>query len=211
MAIRYLVIEGNIGAGKTSLCCAIAKKMNAKLILEQFAENPFLPKFYKDPERFAFTLELSFLADRYKQLSKELDSYSLFDELIVSDYYFIKSLLFAASTLNDDEYKLYRQIFDIIDSRIPKPDLYVYLHKNTSNLLKNIKQRNRDYEQNISENYLLDIEKNYFKYFKQRSDLKILIIDTNNIDFVNCEKHLKKIVNSIFSANYKEGINRIIL
>ncbi len=211
MVIRYLVIEGNIGAGKTSLCHIIAQQKNAKLILEQFADNPFLPKFYKNPERYSFTLELSFLADRYKQLKKELENYDLFTDLIVSDYYFSKSILFAASTLQQDEYRLYRQIFDIIYNRIPSPDLYVYLHKSVDNLMENIKIRGRNYEQNISKEYLGNIEKQYFKFFKQHSNLKILLIDTNNIDFVNNEKHCNNIKDAIFNKTYPYGINRIIL
>jgi len=211
MAIRYLVIEGNIGAGKTSLCQKIADRKNAKLILEQFAENPFLPKFYENPERYSFSLELSFLADRYKQLKKELDNYDLFSELIVSDYYFVKSLLFASSTLDEDEYNLYRQLFDIIYSRIPTPDLYVYLHKSADSLLKNIKTRGREYEQSISRDYLLSIEKEYFKFFKQHENLKILLIDTNNLDFVNNDKDYKSIEKAIFSESYSNGITNIIL
>ncbi len=211
MVIRYLVIEGNIGAGKTSLCQMISKQKNAKLILEQFADNPFLPKFYQNPERYSFTLELSFLADRYKQLKKELENYDLFSELIVSDYYFSKSILFAASTLQQDEYQLYRQIFDIIYNRIPSPDLYVYLHKSVDNLMENIKLRGRNYEQNISKDYLSGIENEYFKFFRQHSNLKILLIDTNNIDFVNNNTHCSNIMDVIFNKTYQNGINRIIL
>lgn len=210
MAIRYLVIEGNIGAGKTSLCSKIAELKNAKLIFEQFEDNPFLPKFYKNPERYSFTLELSFLADRYKQLKKELENYSLFNELVVSDYYFSKSLLFASSTLDNDEYKLYRQIFDIIYSRIPSPDIYVYLHKNTDKLLNNIKKRGREYEKNITSEYLLGIEKEYFKFFKQNPNLKILVLDTNNIDFVENQRDFDTIIDLIFNRTHKFGINRVL-
>lgn len=210
MDLRYLVIEGNIGAGKTSLCNKIASERNAKLILEQFADNPFLPKFYQNPDRYSFPLELSFLADRYNQLKKNLESFDLFNELIVSDYFFMKSLIFSSSTLQEDEYKLYRQLFDIIYSSLPKPDLYVYLHKSAENLIKNIKLRGRDYEQNISFEYLKSIENGYFSFFKQQSNLKILIIDTNTIDFVNNKQDYKKIVNTIFDGDFNNGINRII-
>ncbi|HNQ66877.1 MAG TPA: deoxynucleoside kinase [Bacteroidales bacterium] len=210
MDLRYLVIEGNIGAGKTSLCNKIASERNAKLILEQFADNPFLPKFYKNPERYSFPLELSFLADRYNQLKKNLESFDLFSELIVSDYFFMKSLIFSSSTLQEDEYKLYRQLFDIIYSSLPKPDLYVYLHKSVDNLISNIKLRGREYEQDISFEYLKSIENGYFNFFKQQNSLKILIIDTNTIDFVNNKRDYKMLVNTIFDGNYKEGINRIV-
>lgn len=211
MDLRYLVIEGNIGAGKTSLCKLIAEKRKAKLFLEQYAENPFLPKFYENPERYSFPLELSFLADRYNQLKNNLSSFDLFNELIVSDYFFMKSLIFSAHTLQEDEYRLYRQLFDIIYSTLPKPDLYIYLHKNTELLLKNINKRGRDYEKNISAEYLKGIETGYFNFFKQQNQLKIVIIDTNNIDFVNNPEDLNEIEKAIFNNDYEVGISRIIL
>ena len=211
MDLRYLVIEGNIGAGKTSLCKLIAEKRKAKLFLEQYADNPFLPKFYENPERYSFPLELSFLADRYNQLKTNLSSFDLFNELIVSDYFFMKSLIFSANNLQEDEYKLYRQLFDIIYSTLPKPDLYVYLHKNIDLLLKNICKRGRDYEKNISAEYLKSIETGYFNFFKQQSQIKIAIIDTNNIDFVNNPNDLEKIENAIFDNEYEIGITRIII
>lgn len=211
MDLRYLVVEGNIGAGKTSLCKLIAEKHKAKLFLEQYAENPFLPKFYENPERYSFPLELSFLADRYNQLKNNLSSFDLFNELIVSDYFFMKSLIFSAHTLQEDEYRLYRQLFDIIYSTLPKPDLYVYLHKNIDLLLKNINHRGREYEKNISAEYLKGIETGYFNFFKQQSQIKIVIIDTNNIDFVNNTDDFASIENAIFDNKYEVGITRIIL
>ena len=211
MDLRYLVIEGNIGAGKTSLCKLIAEKHKAKLFLEQYADNPFLPKFYENPERYSFPLELSFLADRYNQLKNNLSSFDLFNELIVSDYFFMKSLIFSAHTLQADEYRLYRQIFDIIYSSLPKPDLYVYLHKNIDMLKKNISKRGREYEKNISAEYLKGIETGYFNFFKQQSQMRIAIIDTNNIDFVNNPADLMKIENAIFDNEYEIGMTRIIL
>lgn len=211
MDIRYLVIEGNIGVGKTSLSKLIAERKKGRLFLEQYAENPFLPKFYENPERYSFPLELSFLADRYNQLKNNLSSFDLFNELIVSDYFFMKSLIFSAHTLQEDEYRLYRQLFDIIYSTLPKPDLYIYLHKNIDLLLKNISKRGREYEKNISAEYLKGIETGYFNFFKQQNQMRIVVIDTNNIDFVNNEEDLKKIENSIFDNEYPVGITRIIL
>ena len=211
MDLRYLVIEGNIGAGKTSLCKLISERRKAKLFLEQYADNPFLPKFYENPERYSFPLELSFLADRYNQLKTNLSSFDLFNELIVSDYFFMKSLIFSSHNLQEDEYKLYRQLFDIIYSTLPKPDLYVYLHKNIDLLLKNICKRGRDYEKNISAEYLKSIETRYFNFFKQQSQMRIAIIDTNNIDFVNNPNDLEKIENAIFDNEYETGITRIII
>ncbi len=211
MNIRYLVIEGNIGAGKTSLSKLIAERKKGKLFLEQYAENPFLPKFYENPERYSFPLELSFLADRYNQLKNSISSFDLFNELIVSDYFFMKSLIFSAHTLQEDEYKLYRQLFDIIYSTLPKPDLYVYLHKNTDLLLKNISKRGREYEKNITAEYLKGIENGYFNFFKQQNQMKIVVIDTNNIDFVNNPDDLIKIEDAIFNNEYEIGITRLIL
>lgn len=209
MKLRYLVIEGNIGAGKTSLSEKIAEDFNAKLILERFADNPFLPKFYENPDKYAFPLEMSFLADRYNQLKNQLDQYDLFNNFIVSDYYFVKSLIFSANTLKEDEYQLYRKLFDIIYSKLPKPDLYVYLHKNIYNLLENIKKRGRCYEQNISSEYLKRIEDGYFKFFNQEPELNFLIIETDNIDFVNNEDDYKKVVECIFNFDRFRGIKRV--
>ncbi len=210
MKYNFVVIEGLIGAGKTTLSKMINEKFNSKLILEQFADNPFLPKFYNNPDKYSLQLELSFLAERYQQLKNELSQGDLFHDFILSDYYFTKSLIFAKSTLQNDEFNLFRNLFNIIHSSIPKPDLYVYLHLNTENALKNIKQRNRNYEQTITKLYLNNISKNYFEYFKQEQNIKFLLIDTNGIDFVNNKTDFEYIINIIFNTNYKEGINRII-
>ncbi len=208
---NFIVIEGNIGAGKTSLSKMISEEYNAKLILEQFAENPFLPKFYKDPEKYSFQLETSFLIERYSQLKSDLQNLDLFKSFLVSDYFFSKSMIFAKNTLKGDEYQLYRKIFNVIYSSLPKPDLYVYLHVSVDKLMENIKKRGREYEQEIKSDYLSKIQKGYFNYFKQRSDFKFLIIDTNNINFVNNQADYKQITDIIFNSKYKKGINRIVL
>lgn len=207
----YIVIEGNIGAGKTTLSTRIASDYNGRLILEHFADNPFLPKFYNDPEKYSFPLELSFLASRYKQLNEELGSPDLFKSFTVADYYFMKSLVFAASTLRGDEYNLYRQIFYIIYGALPKPDIYVYLHVTPARLLENIKTRGRVYEKSITEEYLKKIQDSYFTFFRQNTDNKYLIIDINNIDFVREEKYYNKIIETIFSHDYHNGLNMVIL
>jgi len=209
--LNYIVIEGNIGAGKTSLSKMIAKEFNAKLILEQFADNPFLPKFYKEPDRYSFQLELSFLAERYQQLNKELTSRDLFRPFTVADYYFMKSLIFAQATLKEDEYNLYRQIFNIIYKSIPKPDLYVYLHVDVKNLAKNIAKRGRDYEKGISEDYLAKLQEGYFDFFKQQNDITYLVIDSNNMDFVENQEDYAKVKELIFKNDYPIGINRITI
>ncbi len=181
---NYIAFEGNIGAGKTTLTTRIAEDFNAKTVLERFADNPFLPKFYEDENRYAFTLEMSFLADRYKQLSDDLAQFDLFKEFIVADYHIFKSLIFAKITLTEDEYRLYRILFDIINREMPKPDLYIYLYQNSERLLQNIKKRGRSYEQKIPLDYLDKINSGYLDYIKSQTELNVLIIDVSNRDFV---------------------------
>ncbi len=209
--MQFLVIEGNIGAGKTTLASMLAEDYNAKLVLEQFADNPFLPKFYHDQERYSFPLELSFLADRYNQIKKQVLDLDLFHSFLVADYYFAKSSIFARNTLKDDEYRLFRQIFDIVFESMPKPDLYVYLHTDSNNLLNNISKRGRDYEQNISKEYLEKIRTGYFNFLKQITTFPVLIIDINNIDFVHNPDHYGQLKGAIFKRDYKLGLNRLIL
>ena len=209
--MQFLVIEGNIGAGKSTLSTMIAKDYNAKLIHEQFADNPFLPKFYKDKERYSFPLELSFLADRYNQIKKEVLNPDLFHSFLVADYYFAKTAIFAQNTLQDDEYHLFRQIFDIVFESMPRPSLYVYLHADVEKLLKNIETRGRDYEQNMNPAYLEKISLGYFHFFKQVSTFPVLVVDTNNIDFVKNPEDYQLLKNAIFNSEYKLGINRLIL
>jgi deoxyadenosine/deoxycytidine kinase len=208
---NYVVIEGNIGAGKTTLARRIAEQFNAQLILEHFADNPFLPKFYADPEKYSFALELSFLASRYKQLKEELVPQDLFKSFAIADYYFMKSLVFAASTLSGDEYNLYRQIFYIIYGSLPKPDIYVYLHLNPERLLQNIEARGREYEKSITSEYLHKIQDSYFNFFRQNPGNKYLILDINNIDFVADDDHYSRIIETIFSEDYPVGLNKVIL
>jgi len=208
---NFIVIEGNIGAGKTTLSKKIAAEYNAKIILEQFADNPFLPKFYNDPERYSFPLEMSFLADRYNQLKKDLAERDLFKSFTIADYYFMKSLIFAQSTLKEDEYKLYSKIFHIIYNQLPKPGLYVYLHQNVEKLLVNIKNRGRDYEQSITAEYLLGIQKGYFDFFRLQKDIRILVIDTTNMNFVKNPTDYNKIKKVILEKQYNKGVSRIIL
>ena len=194
---NYIAFEGNIGAGKTTLVTKIAEDFNAKTVLEGFADNPFLPKFYEDQSRYAFPLEMSFLADRYKQLSEDLAQFDLFKDFIVADYHIFKSLIFAKITLAEDEYRLYRTLFDIIYKEMPKPDLYVYLYQNTERLLVNIKKRGRSYEQNIPADYLDKINNGYLDYIKSQTDLNVLIIDVSDRDFVENQKDYLYILNEI--------------
>lgn len=181
---NYIAIEGNIGAGKTSLATKISRDFNAKLILERFADNPFLPKFYKEPERYAFTLEMSFLADRYQQISDDLAQFDLFKEFIVSDYDVFKSLIFSKITLPPDEFRLYRKLFYQVYKDIAKPELYVYLYQNTERLQKNIKKRGRSYEKHIQDEYLDKINAGYLEFLKEQTELNVKIIDISDKDFV---------------------------
>ncbi|HEX7583541.1 MAG TPA: deoxynucleoside kinase [Prolixibacteraceae bacterium] len=211
MSINYLVIEGNIGAGKTTLAQMISEKYQAKLVLEQFADNPFLPKFYENQEQYSFPLEMAFLAERYNQLNRELSHFDLFSTFTVSDYYFMKSLIFAQNTLQPDEFNLYRQFFTIIYDKMPKPDLYVYLHKDTDLLLKNIALRGRTYESYITKEYLEKISQGYFGYFRQQRELRVLVVDSNNLDFVNRPEDFEKITETVFNEQFSKGVTRILL
>ena len=194
---NYIAIEGNIGAGKTTLALKMAEDFNAKTVLERFADNPFLPKFYEDQNRYAFPLEMSFLADRYQQISDDLAQFDLFKDFIIADYHIFKSLIFAKVTLTDDEYRLYRKLFEIIYKEMPKPDLYIYLYQNTERLLENIKQRGRSYEQEIESEYLDKINKGYLDYIKSQTELNVLIIDVSEKDFVKNQEDYVFILEAI--------------
>jgi 2-amino-4-hydroxy-6-hydroxymethyldihydropteridine diphosphokinase len=194
---NYIAIEGNIGAGKTSLAKMMGDDFNAKIVLERFADNPFLPKFYQDQERYAFPLEMSFLADRFQQLTDDLAQFDLFKNFIVSDYYIFKSLIFAQVTLQKEEYALYRKMFDIMYKEITKPDLYIYLYQNTDRLLENIKKRGRTYEQNIEAEYLKQIHDGYANFIKTEQSLKTLIIDVSELDFVKRSEDYSTIIKKI--------------
>jgi len=196
---NYIAIEGNIGSGKTSLATQLAADYNAKLILERFKDNPFLPKFYEDPTRYAFSLEMSFLADRYQQLVDDITQFDLFKDCVIADYEAYKSLLFAKITLSEEEFTLYKKLFHLMHSEIPKPNLYVYLHQSTEQLMKQIKERGRDFEQNITSDYLEKISEGYLEYIKENPNLKVKIIDVTNLDFVNKRKDYLHILEQLFS------------
>ncbi len=206
----YIVIEGNIGSGKTTLAKILSELWGTRLILENFADNPFLPKFYENPEKHAFALELSFLAERYHQNRNELNRTDLFRPGVVADYSFAKSLIFAKINLHEDEFELYQSLFHIIHGRLPKPDLLVYLHCNEEKSLRQIASRGRAYETVIELEYLQKITSGYFDYFKQQPDLTILIIETDNIDFVASQHDLTKLIRQM-NELYSTGIHRIVL
>jgi len=205
---NFISIEGNIGAGKTSLATRISEDYNAKLILEQFEENSFLPKFYKEPDKYAFPLELSFLAERFEQLRQQLTHHDLFKTFTIADYFISKSFIFARKNLPDDTFGLYKKLFEIISLSLPKPDLLVYLYLNIDNLLRNIHNRGRDYELDIKSDYLIKIQESYLDFLKKQSGMRIVIIDTNEMDFVHRETDYQKIV-GIISREYPVGIHLI--
>lgn len=206
---NFIAIEGNIGAGKTSLSTRIAEEHNAKLILEQFEDNPFLPKFYEDQLKYAFPLELSFLASRYQQLSDELMQTDLFKSFTIADYFIHKSLIFSRKTLQTDEYFLYARLFNIMMNSLPRPDLLVYLYVDIDGLHQNIRKRGRDYEQSISAGYLQNIHQSYMDHLKSLTDMRIVILDVNHLDFVNNDKDYKRVSDIIF-GEHRVGISKII-
>jgi deoxyguanosine kinase len=209
MQYHFITIEGNIGAGKTTLSHLLAKHFNARLILEEFADNPFLPKFYENPQQFAFPLELFFMAERFKQLKDLLQQKDMFQQVTITDYLFTKCLLFAKVNLPTDEFRLYQRLFDIIHQQLVQPDLLIYLHAPISRLQENIKRRNRPYEQNIPDDYLFSIQETYTHYIKQHQ-IKTLFIDASQADFLGNPKHLNTVLEAL-ERNYEPGQHFITL
>jgi deoxyguanosine kinase len=209
MNYHFVTIEGNIGAGKTTLAHLLSKHYNARLILEQFADNPFLPKFYENPQQYAFPLELFFMAERFKQLKELIQQKDMFQSLTISDYLFTKCLLFAKVNLPDDEFRLYQGLFDIINQQLMQPEIIIYLHTPVQKLQQNIKKRNRSYEQNIPDEYLFNIQETYTHYIKQHN-FKTLFVDAGNADFLGNEKHLQTIIDAL-DKDYENGQHYISL
>ena len=209
MKYHFITIEGNIGAGKTTLAHVLAKHYNARLILEQFADNPFLPKFYANPQQYAFPLELFFMAERFKQLKELLQQKDLFQNVTITDYLFTKCLLFSKINLSDDEFRLYQRIFEIVNQQLVQPDVLLYLHAPVNKLQENIRKRKRPYEQNIADEYLFNIQQTYTDYIKQHN-LRTIIVDVTNADFLGNEKHLEAIINAL-DNEYEEGQHYLTL
>ncbi len=182
---KYIAIEGNIGVGKTSLCRLLAKDWKCHLVLEQFTDNPFLPLFYKYPERYAFQVELFFMTERYKQMQAQFMTQNIFHQQTIADYFFLKTLLFAKNNLFDEEYRLFHQLFLTLNNHAPSPDLLVYLHRPIPALKTNIRKRGRAMENQIENEYLEKVQAAYFEYFKNATDFPILILDLEDKDFVN--------------------------
>lgn len=209
MNYHFITIEGNIGAGKTTLAHLLSRYFNARLVLEAFADNPFLPKFYENPKQFAFPLELFFMAERFKQLKDLIQQKDLFQNITISDYLFTKCLLFAKVNLPEDEFRLYQRLFEILHQQLVQPDLLIYLHSPVQKLQKNIKKRNRSYEQSISDEYLFNIQQTYTHYIKEHN-IKTLFIDASNADFLGNEKHVQVIIDAL-NKDYEEGQHYITL
>ncbi|WP_438946214.1 deoxynucleoside kinase [Sediminibacterium sp.] len=196
MKHQFITIEGNIGAGKTTLTNILAQKLNARIILEEFADNPFLSKFYDNPAQYAFPLELFFMAERYKQLKDLVHTKELFQSVTISDYLFTKCLLFAKVNLPEEEFRLYQKLFDIIHQQLMFPDVLIYLHAPVNKLQQNIKKRNRPYEQSIPDEYLFNIQETYTHYIKQHN-IKTIFVDASNADFINNEAHVNIILDAL--------------
>lgn len=209
MNYHFITIEGNIGAGKTTLAHILAKHYNARLVLEEFADNPFLQRFYENPSQFAFPLELFFMAERYKQLKELIHTKDLFHNVTISDYLFTKCLLFAKVNLPEEEFRLYQRLFEIIHQQLIQPEILIYLHAPVQKLQVNIKKRNRPYEQAIPDEYLFSIQETYTHYIKQHN-IKTLFVDASNADFLGNEKHVQAIINAL-DKDYDDGQHFIAL
>ena len=194
--LYYVAIEGPIGVGKTSLAKLLAEKLGARTVLEDFEDNPFLSDFYEDPERFAFQTQLNFLIQRYQQ-QQELRQVDIFHNLLITDYMFIKDRLFASLNLNEKEMNLYDTIANLLEKNVINPDLVIYLQADTDTLMKNISKRNRSFEVNISHKYINGLNEVYNEYFFRYQDTPLIIINTNNIDFVNNFNDLEEVIQCI--------------
>lgn len=209
MKYNYITVEGCIGAGKTTLAEKLTKDFNAQLVLERFIDNPFLAKFYKDPEHYAFPLEMTFLTDRYQQLKTLLSKRDLFTDLVISDYFIDKCYIFAKNNLQGDEYNLYIKVYEIISAYLPKPEIIVYLHNSIEQLLKNIAHRGRDFEQDIAPEYLQDIQGSYMNYLSHINNIPVVIVDTHELDFVKHEEDYEYL-KSLLDRDFKNGMNMVI-
>lgn len=206
MKYNYIAIEGNIGAGKTTLANMLCKTFSARVLHEEFEENPFLAKFYEDSERYGFQVELSFLADRYKQLSKTEAGPDLFQERVIADFALFKSLVFAQHNLTGDEYSLFNNLFQIMFTNLPKPELVIYLHLNIEKLFRNIANRGRRYEKTINSEYLINVQNSYMSFLRSQRDFPVVILDISDLDFLNNEEHFD-LIKELLEQDWKPGLN----
>jgi len=202
----FIAIEGNIGAGKTTLCRLLAAQLGCTLVLEQFTDNPFLPFFYLQPERYAFPVELFFMTERHKQLQEHFAQPDLFRTCTVADYFFVKTLLFAKNNLSEEEFRLFQHLFKILNATFPKPDLLLYLHRPVDVLLRQIQKRGRDIERNISAAYLEDIQNAYLEYLKTETETPVVILELDKANFEHDDAVFQAIVN-LLGERHPEGVS----
>ena len=204
----FIAVEGNIGAGKTTLTNMLSADFDRRLILEQFSDNPFLPFFYEQPERYAFPVELFFMTERHKQLQAELAQTQLFGENVIADYFFVKTLLFARNNLQDEEYRLFTRLYNVLNASFSQPELLVFLHRPVEALQANIKKRGREYEQQITDEYLLSIQNAYFEYFRTQTKTPVLVLELDELDFTTDKKVYDRII-TLMSESYDQGVTRL--
>lgn len=206
MHYSFIAIEGNIGTGKTTLCHRLAARFGCELVLEQFTDNPFLPFFYEQPERYAFPVELFFMTERHKQLQEHFAQPDLFRAFTVADYFFVKTLLFAKNNLNEEEFRLFQRLFAVLNATYPKPDLLLFLHRPVEVLLEQIRRRGRDMERHITGEYLEEIQNAYFEYFKTEREIPVVVLDLGERDFLRDEAHFESIV-ALLGKPYQPGVH----
>jgi deoxyadenosine/deoxycytidine kinase len=207
---NFIAIEGNIGAGKTTLANRLADDHNRRLILEEFSDNPFLPPFYREPERYAFPVELFFMAERHKQLQAELAQTDLFTNGVIADYIFVKTLLFARNTLPPEEFRLFSRLFKVMDAGFPNPDLIVYLHRPVEALQTNIAKRGRDYEQEMKDEYLKSVQEAYFNYFGSQKEVPVLVLELGGLNFVEDASVYERIVEAM-GREWPVGVSSVVM
>jgi deoxyadenosine/deoxycytidine kinase len=207
---RFIAIEGNIGAGKTTLCHQLAERFGCSLVLEQFTDNPFLPPFYEQPERYAFPVELFFMTERHKQLLEHFAQPDLFRSFTVADYFFVKTLLFAKNNLSEEEFRLFQRLFLVLNATFPKPELLIYLHRPVEVLLRQIKKRGRDIERNISAQYLANIQEAYLDYLKTETETPVIVLDLGDTDFQHDKAAFDEII-ALFDQNHPPGMRFVQL
>ena len=207
---KFIAIEGNIGAGKTTLCNRLSAQYGCALVLEQFTDNPFLPPFYEQPERYAFPVELFFMTERHKQLLEHFSRPEFFVPFTVADYFFVKTLLFAKNNLSEEEFRLFQRLFNVLNSTFPKPDLLIYLHRPVEVLLKQIKKRGRDFEQSISGEYLEEIQTAYLAYLRQETGTPVVILELGDADFQSNNDVFHQ-VSSVLQQRFTEGLHQLSL
>lgn len=205
---RYVVVEGNIGSGKTSFATRLSERLSARLVLEQFSDNPFLPKFYEDASRYAFPLEMSFLAERYHQHREEVVSQNMFQPITVADYMLTKSLIFSRINLTDDEFELYRTLFAIIHGRLPRPDIIIYINVSVERSLRQIAGRGRSYEKSINRSYLTRIHQGYMEAFLTMTGIPVVAVDADSLDFVRYDSHFDQIA-GLLNTRWGAGFHAV--